>query len=523
MRLKILRLILLITASTVAFVLLNFTSHRPVLNGVFQLAVKKSSGEVSRSGRSREGHVVNWRKGISNGSEKKNQVSFHTKTKAFPSPVLFKRLGVLEKPRAVKIFKTESDADKGDRRGERPADTKEKTTTGRHEPQNGYLEEDVEEFRGDRDVGSPPQIEEVKEEKPPRFEEEKEEEKEEETPLGGQIDEWWLHDREVEFSRRREVVESVCGKISEVEEPSEIDAKKHMTMSDLVTEPPKLEHFLLAKSMSSMTCPINKAASTSLILALLKAENPNLESRLDKHTSPHSVATAFRPKVNLKFDVGREGHCHGMKVKEAVVKAQDNSLLAFRIDISECMKQLRQEDITNALLSSPRTETLEQREYRLALVRENQRNRENAIRKGRPYDRDAVSIPSFNDFLRYVLYCDTHSSFSSHWMPYWFWCSPCQINYSIIAKLETAADDFKYLWYRLGLLTKQQVPWQNSSADKEESSRLKNLAKYYSTLDPDVIHAVYQKYELDFELFEYDIREVLRIGGHCSWRGETLC
>ena len=32
--------------------------------------------------------------------------------------------------------------------------------------------------------------------------------------------------------------------------------------------------------------------------------------------------------------------------------------------------------------------------------------------------------------------------FSSHWVPYWRQCTPCNFNYHMIGKLETAMDDF---------------------------------------------------------------------------------
>ena len=50
-------------------------------------------------------------------------------------------------------------------------------------------------------------------------------------------------------------------------------------------------------------------------------------------------------------------------------------------------------------------------------------------------------VPTFEEFLNYIL--ETPSfSFSSHWEPFWKQCHPCQVNYDVIGKLETAEEDF---------------------------------------------------------------------------------
>ena len=41
-----------------------------------------------------------------------------------------------------------------------------------------------------------------------------------------------------------------------------------------------------------------------------------------------------------------------------------------------------------------------------------------------------------------ILFINLGTGFSSHWVPYWRECSPCQIDYDMIGKLETGFDDF---------------------------------------------------------------------------------
>lgn len=52
--------------------------------------------------------------------------------------------------------------------------------------------------------------------------------------------------------------------------------------------------------------------------------------------------------------------------------------------------------------------------------------------------------PSFKEFLQYILYrYETKKQFDEHWCPYWKFCTPCSINYTVIIKLETFQRDTK--------------------------------------------------------------------------------
>ncbi|XP_045101383.1 uncharacterized protein LOC123498255 isoform X3 [Portunus trituberculatus] len=121
-------------------------------------------------------------------------------------------------------------------------------------------------------------------------------------------------------------------------------------------------------------------------------------------------------------------------------------------------------------------------------------------------------IPTFRDFLEYILINKwTGGGFDSHWAPYWHLCSPCFIQYDAVAKLETAHTDLKYIWHHMRL--KEPVPWINRSSQNSTSGSTIN--HYYQGLSPDLIARVYHHYSLDFKMFQYDILDVVREGGHC--------
>lgn len=61
---------------------------------------------------------------------------------------------------------------------------------------------------------------------------------------------------------------------------------------------------------------------------------------------------------------------------------------------------------------------------------------------------------------------------------------------------------------------KETVPWINRSSQSSSSGSTVN--HYYQSLSPDLIARVYRRYRLDFEMFQYDILDVVREGGHCQ-------
>lgn len=52
--------------------------------------------------------------------------------------------------------------------------------------------------------------------------------------------------------------------------------------------------------------------------------------------------------------------------------------------------------------------------------------------------------PTFSEFLQHILYqYNSKKTFDEHWSPYWKFCTPCSINYTVIIKLETFHRDLE--------------------------------------------------------------------------------
>lgn len=62
--------------------------------------------------------------------------------------------------------------------------------------------------------------------------------------------------------------------------------------------------------------------------------------------------------------------------------------------------------------------------------------------------------PTFKEFIRFVI--DSHRNgrhFDEHWSPIYSFCTPCSINYTMIAKVETFQRDTEYIIRQTGLET----------------------------------------------------------------------
>ncbi|XP_037797837.1 carbohydrate sulfotransferase 11-like [Penaeus monodon] len=122
-------------------------------------------------------------------------------------------------------------------------------------------------------------------------------------------------------------------------------------------------------------------------------------------------------------------------------------------------------------------------------------------------------FPSFPEFIQYVI--DSTGNLTSYedwkgnvncWLPYWVRCTVCSLDYNIIIKLETMEEDKRFLatLSRLNEL-KDKDTWMHLRA--VSSSDLGT--KYYKQLTRHQILQLYERYEPDFKLFQYDIKDYL--------------
>lgn len=123
--------------------------------------------------------------------------------------------------------------------------------------------------------------------------------------------------------------------------------------------------------------------------------------------------------------------------------------------------------------------------------------------------------PTFAEFVAYLIknYKDgNHRKYDEHWAPYYQFCSPCAINFSVIAKVETLNRDSAYVINELSLgqfLGKgvrsrrtQLRTVMNKSRDGRNTTTL--LKFYFKQLNRKMLDDLLKIYGTDFEMFGYN-------------------
>ena len=112
-------------------------------------------------------------------------------------------------------------------------------------------------------------------------------------------------------------------------------------------------------------------------------------------------------------------------------------------------------------------------------------------------------FPTFEEFIRYVI---VNPDGDLHWMPYHQHCSPCQIEYDEIIKLETAVQDEEYVLKQSMMdqyLNLSYHHYRQSNDVQTEDLR----SKYFSNLICFQFDELTKLYSIDFRLFAYDVNE----------------
>ncbi|XP_039293473.1 carbohydrate sulfotransferase 10 isoform X2 [Nilaparvata lugens] len=114
--------------------------------------------------------------------------------------------------------------------------------------------------------------------------------------------------------------------------------------------------------------------------------------------------------------------------------------------------------------------------------------------------------PTFAEFASYV--ADSRKRPDEHWAPFYKFCTPCAVNFTVIAKLETLNRDQNYIIHRQKLeriLTPNRLQVQNRSQGGLHTKDL--IKKYYSKLSRALLDRLVDIYRIDFQLFDYNAQK----------------
>eukprot|EP00092_Neocalanus_flemingeri_P001473 GFUD01001571.1.p1 GENE.GFUD01001571.1~~GFUD01001571.1.p1 ORF type:complete len:397 (+),score=102.82 GFUD01001571.1:352-1542(+) len=106
--------------------------------------------------------------------------------------------------------------------------------------------------------------------------------------------------------------------------------------------------------------------------------------------------------------------------------------------------------------------------------------------------------PTFSEFVDYLLRVPV-VQFNDHWVPYWLHCHVCEMEYDIIGKMETIAEDMDFIAEESGLAAANiSLPWANRKSSGDKVS-----LDYFQGLSLAQVKGLYAIYRPDFEMFGY--------------------
>lgn len=112
-------------------------------------------------------------------------------------------------------------------------------------------------------------------------------------------------------------------------------------------------------------------------------------------------------------------------------------------------------------------------------------------------------MPTFQEFITYLIQ-ESSDNYDHHWNQYYKHCSPCEIDYNFILKLDNHSP--KELEYISSKLNVQKESLQNHQATTD----FHRTCKYFQKLSCGTILQLYEKYKIDFEMFDYKVEKYLK-------------
>ncbi|XP_076685245.1 carbohydrate sulfotransferase 11 isoform X2 [Andrena cerasifolii] len=111
---------------------------------------------------------------------------------------------------------------------------------------------------------------------------------------------------------------------------------------------------------------------------------------------------------------------------------------------------------------------------------------------------------TFREFVEFVTDESSNETRNEHWKPIYELCQPCLVNYNLVSKYESLAEDATEVLERMGA---ESVIFPAKPANREPTA--KKLEKYYSTLTYKQLRKLADLYKLDLRLFDYSLEDVL--------------
>ena len=121
--------------------------------------------------------------------------------------------------------------------------------------------------------------------------------------------------------------------------------------------------------------------------------------------------------------------------------------------------------------------------------------------------KDNHSFPAFIDLVLNGYKGEKVSN--GHWNPITPRCRYCDVEYDVIGRMETFDEDLRYIVMKKNLHEVLPLEELSLSMNSAKSMSTKTAKDYFSQISKEQIVKLYKYYNLDFELFGYDVTPYL--------------
>ncbi|XP_046424211.1 carbohydrate sulfotransferase 11-like [Neodiprion fabricii] len=118
-------------------------------------------------------------------------------------------------------------------------------------------------------------------------------------------------------------------------------------------------------------------------------------------------------------------------------------------------------------------------------------------------------VPTFKEFVTWLLQEPT-SNDDVHWDSYYSHCSVCDVKYNFVMKLEDySIETIDFIFSKMGI-TKNQFFMPRLQATRNGFTDNYRTCSYFKDLTQETIFKLYQRYKIDFQMFNYTHENYLK-------------
>lgn len=110
---------------------------------------------------------------------------------------------------------------------------------------------------------------------------------------------------------------------------------------------------------------------------------------------------------------------------------------------------------------------------------------------------------TFPEFMRYLFDVNKPVGMDIHWTPAHNLCHPCLMEYDIIGKFETMAEEANFALQQLGAPSNLTFPSFKDRNPSDERTSAKIMQRYFAQLGAADLQRAYDFYYMDYQMFNY--------------------